>query len=171
MTVQPAEDPYKDVPHMRVLHCRTCKTLDELPDFDGPSQYDDTLNYVVKKHGEHHDGMLFRLPIGFWLMEETKRQIIEQIKGGGSGLAVMDSSFYETNNQFKEDAAKCYQLHLRPKGQCPDYMSDRKLLKPDTDADRKDAGLSPYAKSGGPKTTLCQFCVVHQYNLNKSRGA
>lgn len=155
---------------MRLLFCKTCRTIDELPDYDGPNAYDDSLNYLVDKHGSSHEGQMYRIPIGFWLQDEVKRKVIDQIKGGSTGLATVDSQFYDTSNTFREDALKCYELHLRPKGQCSEYMSDKKALRPDTDAERKDAGLSPYAKSGGPKTKLCQFCPVHQYNLRRSRG-
>lgn len=61
---------------------------------------------------------------------------------------------------------KCFQKHLRPKGQCPDYGSAAKRLLPDTKALRKEAGLP---ETGGPKTFLCQFCPVHAYNMTKHR--
>ena len=55
-------------------------------------------------------------------------------------------------------------IHNSPKGQCPDYKSDRKELKPDTAKERKDAGL------GATKTKihLCDFCPVKMYNQQKA---
>jgi len=68
---------------------------------------------------------------------------------------------------FHEDAMTCWGQHNRPKEQCPDYKSDKKQLKPDTAAERKDAGLDkPGTK--GPKIYLCDFCPVKMYNQKKA---
>ena len=61
----------------------------------------------------------------------------------------------------------CYSDHMRPKGQCPDYKSDKKLLKPETNAERKEAGLEKYERTGGPKVYLCDFCPVKSFNMEK----
>lgn len=160
----------EEIPHMRVLYCKTCGTLEEVPDWQDGPQSDPYLSPLVDKHGETHQGQLFRLPIGLWLMDDSKRQIIEQIKGGTGqlGLGVVDESFYDTRNTFQEDAAVCYQKHLRPQGQCPDFRSESKRLIPATAQDRKDAGLAPL--TSGPKVYLCDFCVVRMYNEKKARG-
>jgi hypothetical protein len=154
-----------DEPQIRLLYCRTCGSIEELPDFDGPPQYDDLLNISVERHrfpsGDEHIGSLFKVDIRVWAQYEARRKIIEQIKGGASkGLGEIDEAFYDTKSQFAEDALKCYQQHMRPKGQCPDYMSDSKVLLPNTKADRKELGLTDISKVGGPKTKLCQFCVT-----------
>ena len=160
-----AEDVLENAPHMRVLVCRTCTSLDEIPDWEGSPDTDPFLKPVADKHGAHHEGQLFRLPIGLWLMEDTKKKIIEQVRGGGTGLAAIDPAFYDTRNQFQEDAMACFSLHLRPKGQCPDFRSERKQLNPDTKADRKAAGLRN--EPSGPKVYLCDFCPVRSYNEQK----
>lgn len=154
-----------DEPQIRLLYCRTCGSIEELPDFDGPPQYDDLLNISVERHrfpsGDEHIGSLFKVDIRVWAQYEARRKIIEQIKGGASkGLGEIDEAFYDTKSQFAEDALKCYQAHQRPKGQCPDYMSDSKVLLPNTKADRKELGLADLSKVGGPKTKLCQFCLT-----------
>jgi hypothetical protein len=166
------EDAMAQYPHMRVLFCDTCRTIEELPDWEGHPDDDPYLPAVAGRHGPSHTGPgLFRLPIGLWLMEDSKKSIIEQVKGGGKGLAQFDPSFYDTQNTFKEDAAKCYSLHLRPVGACPDWQSKRKELLPDTKAERKDAGVS--LRPTGPKVWLCSYCVVRNFyerKVNEQRG-
>ncbi len=162
------DNPFAHVPHLRVLHCRTCGSLEELPDWEGRPEDDDLLNILVGKHGASHEGQLYRVPIGFWIQDEYKRKIIDQLKGGSKGLAAFDEGFYDTRNTFQEDAMKCYDLHLRPKGACSDWHSERKKLVPDTKADRKDAGLAD--RPVGPTTYLCSFCPVRSFMERKARG-
>jgi hypothetical protein len=110
-----------------------------------------------------------KFPFKYWAVPKIQEEIIKQIRGGSEGLDVFQTKFYETKNQFAEDAMSCYSDHLRPKGQCPDYKSDKKLLKPDTDADRKEAGLEKAGKTG-PKVYLCDFCPVKSFNMQKSNA-
>ena len=170
MTTAPVEsgNPYVNMNHLRVLYCTTCGTLDELTDFEGPPQYDDVLEYAVSRHGTSHIGSLFRIPIPFWIQDEYKRKIIEQIRGanGKEGLAVVDPEFYNTRNMFKEDADRCYLQHLQPSGACPDWMNDSKRLHSNvTKAERKEAGLSPTEL--GPRVYLCSFCPVSAFYRGK----
>lgn len=157
----------KDV-EIRLLVCRTCTTIEELPDYAGNPSDDVLLNISVERHQrpEPHTGLLLKFPLKYWAVPKIKQEIIGQIQQGSQGLDVFGTRFYETKMTFSEDAMTCYGQHNRPKGQCPDYKSDKKLLKPGTDKERKDAGLS---KSGqkGPKVYLCDFCPVKSYNMKK----
>lgn len=152
---------------IRLLVCRTCKTIEELPDFDGPAEYDRLLQVAVEPHQKptEHIGLLMKFPLKYWAREDIKKQIIEQIQGGSSGLDVFGTNFYATKMTFHDDAMKCYDIHLRPEGQCSDYKSDRKELKPGTDSDRKSEGLGAYT---GPKVYMCDFCPVKMFNQKKA---
>lgn len=158
-------------PHFRLLVCRTCKTIDELPSADqDPSNV--LLDITVERHGEDHIGVLYNVPAVVWMSEKMRPQIIEQIQGGGSsGLDVFGTQFYATKMQFADDAMVCYGQHNRPQGQCPDYKSEKKVLKPGTAKARADAGLS--STPTGPKIYLCDFCPVKSFNMtkhNESKG-
>lgn len=157
-----------DEPMIRVLVCRNCKTIEEMPDYDGDPATDTLLNILVSKHQQpvEHIGLLMKFPFKYWAVPKIQAEIVKQIKGGSEGLDAYQTNFYATKNQFAEDAMSCYSDHLRPKGQCADYKSDKKLLKPDTDVERKEAGL---AKAGttGPKIYLCDFCPVKSFNMKK----
>jgi hypothetical protein len=160
---------------IRLLFCETCNSIEELPDFDGPVQYDTLLEIAASRHrtpsGDPHIGKLFDVDVAMWAEDSVRRQIIEQIKGKGSkGLAEFDATFYDTRSTFHEDALKCYQDHLRPKGACPDWMSDKKILLPDTKAERKAEGLASPSSAPGPKVRLCDFCPAKRYYADKARG-
>jgi hypothetical protein len=58
----------------------------------------------------------------------------------------------------------CYALHNRPKADCADYKTDRKVLTPKTEAERKEAGLG----KSKVKTYLCDFCVVKSFVQKKA---
>ena len=172
MTTVPQETGEK----IRLLFCETCNTIEEIPDFDGPPQYDTLLEISVQKHrtptGDAHIGKLFDVDVAMWMDSNVRHQIIDQIKGKGSkGIAEFDATFYDTRSTFQEDALKCYQDHLRPKGACPDWMSDKKILVPDPKAERKAEGLASPSQAPGPKVHLCRFCPVQRYMAKKAQEA
>lgn len=159
----------KDEPMIRLLVCRNCKTIEELPDWDGDPRDDVLLNISVQKHQvpTEHIGLLMKFPVKYWVVPKIQEEIVKQIRGGSEGLDVFQTKFYETRSTFGEDAMSCFREHLRPKGQCPDYKSEKKMLKPDTKSERKDAGMDKYERSSGPKVYLCDFCPVKSYNMEK----
>lgn len=150
-------------PYFRLLVCRTCKTIDELPSAD-EDPGDTLLSITVERHGEDHIGLLYNVPKVVWLSEEMKPQVIQQIQGGSTGLDVFGTQFYATRMQFGEDAMACYRQHNKPKGQCPDYKSEKKALRPQTQRDRIAAGLDV---ASAPKIYLCDFCPVKSFNMKK----
>ena len=159
----------KDEAMVRLLVCRNCKTIEELPDWDGDPRDDVLLNISVQKHQqpEEHIGLLFKFPIKYWAVPKVQEEIVKQIRGGSEGLDAFQKNFYATKMTFAEDAMSCYGEHNRPKGQCADYKSDKKVLKPDSKAERKEAGLGNYEASSGPKVYLCDFCPVKSFNMQK----
>jgi hypothetical protein len=162
-------------PQIRLLVCAVCGTIEELPDYAGPPESDTLLNISVEKHrfpsGDEHKGALLKVPVSAWQRDDVRKQIIEKIKGGGSkGLAEVDSAYYETRSTFGADALTCFKAHLRPQNGCPDYGNESKALRPTSTAqERKDLGLAPVEKTGGPKIFLCQFCPVHVQVTTKAR--
>jgi hypothetical protein len=155
----------KDDPQFRLLQCFVCDTLEELPPYDGPAEQDHLLAIACETHvfpsGEPHKGKLYSLPLRAWANYESKKEIIRQIKGGGSkGLDEFDDKFYESRSTFMEDAMKCYQAHNKPTTGCSDYRDSKLRLVPNTIKDRKAAGMENYLDAPGPKTYRCDFCPV-----------
>jgi hypothetical protein len=101
------------------------------------------------------------LPLRAWAHNESKREIISQIKGGGSaGLAAIDETFYDSRSTFMEDAMKCYKQHNKPKDGCSDWHKNDLMLIPKTEKDRIKEGMGKYKDTPGQKTYLCDFCPV-----------
>jgi hypothetical protein len=85
-------------PQFRLLYCLVCQTLEELPPYEGAPEKDYLLEIACEQHvfpsGEPHKGKLFVLPLKAWAKTESKKEIIRQIKGGGSaGIAEVDDTF------------------------------------------------------------------------------
>jgi hypothetical protein len=153
---------------IRLLACQNCRTIEELPDFNGPAEYDTILQYVLAQrhqppHAPAHIGQLFKVDKKHWQDPGASQQIAEQISlkmgGGETGLG---HTFYDTKNNLVADAFKCWQKdHNRVKA-CPDYKSDSKLLTPDTKNERREEDMGKFVPGkSGPKRWLCEFCPVH----------
>lgn len=160
---------------VRVLKCTDCQSLEELPDYDGPPEYDQALIYALSRHrfpnDEEHRGRLFVVPARAWGLPNLRRSIIEQIKGGSPGLAAFDKHYYDVQDTLRADALACFAAHRRPADDCPDYRSAAKLLVPDTRAERKDLGLPKPGPGASPVSYLCSFCPVDSMMAAKRRGS
>ena len=163
-------------PLIRLLLCLVCETLEELPDYDGPSVHDYLLEISLEKHkfdsGEPHKGKLFKLPVKAWATPDQKKAILEQFKKGGSaGLNEIDpdKSFYETKMQFADDAMECWMKHNQPKNDCTDYQSESKRLLPNTAKERNELGLPKPEHLDGPKIYTCNFCPYHGEVVQRRR--
>jgi hypothetical protein len=164
-----------DGPQIRLFYCWDCKTIDELPDFQGRPEDDTLLAILIEKHqsaGVAHGCTPFRIGVKLWSVESVRNSIIKQIRSQtNGGLDELDPTYYATRSMFYEDAMKCFAKHLRPQDGCPDWKSDSKRLVPNTAAERKDAGLVSPEKSNATKVYLCDFCPVKSNVLTKQRAA
>lgn len=163
-------------PLIRLLLCLVCETIEELPDYEGPSNFDYLLEISLEKHkfdsGEEHKGKLFKLPVKSWANPEQKKAILEQFKQGGSkGLDDLDpdKSFYETKMEFADAAMECWQKHLQTP-MCNDYESPSKRLLPNTAKERADLNLPSPEHLEGPQVYSCHFCPVHVNVTTKKRA-
>lgn len=168
-----APDPNQ--PHVRILVCHVCQSVEELPDFDGPVEHDQLLDYKVAPHsfpsGTPHKGLLVRVPTNSWDSQEFKDAFVDQIEnmvGAGQGDGVPGLQ-YDLKSNFKQDAMTCWKAHKRTTD-CGDYQSKNKALYADTKADRKEAGLD-ISLSARPKHFLCDYCPVQSLIDQKKRAA
>lgn len=149
-------------PITRVLRCDICRTLEPLPDYEGSPDFDHLLSRLLEAHkypdGTEHFGLLFRVESRDWDSPSTREQIVKRIQEE-AGYTGLDPDFYSVKQTFEYDALTCFQAHHRNPA-CNEYKSDRKMLTPDTKAERKEAGLSKYNKQVAPRY-LCEFCPVH----------
>lgn len=159
--------------NIRLLACSVCKTIEEIPDYEGRPEGDHLLTKSLEKHGpreNRHFGQLFKVSKEQWdnpnLKQEVAKQIANKLTAGeGEGLG---SEFYEIKDQFSEDAMTCWAQHNRTKS-CGDYKSDKKRLTPDTADERRQAGLPQLGRE--KDIFLCQFCPVHSLVVTAARRA
>jgi hypothetical protein len=145
----------------RLLVCRECATVEELPLYDGPQwleAHDPLLDNLVQRHVQKHGDInpeaaaLLVAPeeictcakcrgqYTFW--EAHRDEILKGLQERWTGF---HPEFYATKDTYTEDALKCYIRHRRPKGtDCIDWQADSKRLTP---ADWK-----------GREVFLCDFC-------------
>jgi len=169
-TVQRLDD---SGPQIRILYCFSCKSIEEIPDYEGRPEDDVFLQLSTERHassGIPHTGHLFKVAVKLWSVESIRKQIIKQIHVGSGGLSELDPEYYNSKSTFSEDALRCYATHLRPRESCPDYGNEKKRLVPNTNADRKELGMPTVAETGGPKVYLCQFCPIHSVIVSKKRA-
>jgi len=165
-----------DGPVIRLVYCLVCNTIEELPPHDGPPQTDTLLEVTLEKHefpsGERHMGKLFILPVKTWASKEHRKEIIDQLKGGSSGLDALteEKDFYSTKMQFAEDAMSCWKYHLQPNDNCADYESENMKILPKTARERKELGLPAPKDLVGPAVYTCHFCPMHSVMTTKKRA-
>lgn len=159
-------------PKIRLVRCDVCHSLEEIPDFDGPPDYDVILQVTLQRHedpqGTRHKGRLIDVPERAWNIPVLREALVRQISEGSRGLNEFDQSYYDVQDTFREDAMICFSQHNRPKEGCIDFNADSKRLMPDTKGDRKELGLST---RGMPVIHLCSFCPVRSYYDSKAQGS
>lgn len=170
-----------DGPRVRLLICHDCNSVDVLPWYEGPPEYDDTLNYRLREfhqgpldeRGEpryYHHGTMATVNEKSWDDSEKQRQILSEIsKAHAGGEVGLGNKMYAARSNFKDDAQECWRRHGRTQN-CEDYKSDSKRLVPDTRGDRKELGLDTKA-SRRPGTSLCVFCPYHSVVMQRARKA
>mgnify|MGYP006271821273 CR=1 FL=1 len=163
-------------PKIRLLYCYNCRTIEELPDFEGHPDDDVTLQVLIDRHesaGIPHTGFLSKIGVKLYSRPEVRKQVIENLRNRvGGGLADIDPDYYTTKATFFDDAMKCFNLHLRPAEGCYDWRSKNKRLVPKgTDDIRKELGLESAAKSESTKVFLCDFCPAKSFYVDKKNEA
>jgi hypothetical protein len=174
-----ADDDFENE-RFNLLICKDCNSIEEIPytkngKYLGEGKYDQTDNPFLRLAVEPHErgghvGQLTDVLVGYWMTPKVKEGIIANLretflgKGASQGLDVFGTGFYGLKDTYSADAMSCWKVHNSPKGQCPDYKTDRKLLSAGTDAERKAEGLG----KSTIRVHLCDFCPVKMYNQQKA---
>lgn len=149
---------------IRLLVCRDCRTIEELPGYDGPVEYDVLLDTAVERHifpnGERHIGNLMTVEDRVWSDPSAKAEIVKRIAEKTTGL---NSEFYATKNTYEEDALGCYSRHGRPTDGCSEYHDERKRIGNPTKELAANWHNHPF------KVYLCDFCPVKSWVLTQER--
>lgn len=159
-----------DPTFVRLLFCHDCLSVDQIPDFDGPPQYDYYLEYRVQQHqtnGHPHRGVLGRVEDKPSTIQAAVDQMAAMVSPGeGVGLG---QPLYDLRDNYKAESMQCWKRHART-SDCGDYRADKMRLWADTKADRKAEGMS-VNREERPNAWLCDFCVVHSLVQQKQRQA
>lgn len=158
---------------VRLLFCHTCRTVEEVPDYQGPAEYDYYLKHRTDPHqfesGKPHRGLLGRVENEPKYIEAAIAEMENTVApGSGDGLG---QQLYDLKDNYKIEAMGCWKAHSRTTD-CADYRSDAKRLWFDNKADRKAEGLS-VKRDDRPSIWLCDHCPVHslvQQRQRKSAG-
>jgi hypothetical protein len=159
---------------IRLLACGECKTIEELPDFEGHPSQDHLLNALVSKHESngrrHQPALLADVEKVKWDDANVRTEVAKQLaqRLSGKGETGLGTPFYTTRDTFRDDAMACWKKHLRNPA-CNDYKNDDKRLTPGTSAERKAAGLPEYSHAND--RYLCEFCPVHSLVVTAARKA
>lgn len=171
----PLVEPIESAPKtfVRLLVCHDCRSVDKVPDYDGPPEYDHYLEYRVQQHrtnGHPHKGILVKAEDKPDIINATVDEIEEAVRkqqpGAGEGLG---EKLYDLRQDFGAEALKCWREHSRTRN-CDDYRSDKKRLWLDTKAERKEEGMS-LALRDRPNIWLCDHCPVHSLVEQRQRKA
>ena len=168
---------------LRVLVCNRCRTIEELPTFDGDNPDEDfLLADLIERHGheqlelghERPEMKVFEIESRFWNDNATRREVIEKIRSeeGHTGLG---DTFYHTSDTFRTEAVKCFKKHRRPTPEtgCSDYRSKSKRLG-NSLLGQDDVGDLSFSEkalvqdmSKQRVSYLCDFCPYHQAIMSR----
>jgi hypothetical protein len=163
---EPAPEPQTEVreldgsgPTLRLLVCKDCKSIEELPAYEGNPRNDVLLEDTVSRHMTEwstHEVALIKIPVKWWNDKNIQPKLIQQISQGGSkGIEEMAEAedYYGTRDTYRDDALKCFQRHQRPKAGCLDYQNPDKRIGNPTNEGWKT----------GPRVYACDFCPVQAW--------
>lgn len=149
---------------VRLLVCRDCTTVEDLPWYEGPPEGDEMLTYLASKHvypnGERHFGHLMDIEKKCWEIPSARKQILSEL-GVTTGLGAETYAHIET---FKEDAAKCFKAHRRSIP-CIDWHSDKKRIQNPTKTGWKNWRPNPMS------VYLCDYCVCASHVMTEKQKA
>lgn len=173
------DKPKPDEPQVRLLVCRKCQSVEEIPDYEGPVEGDALLERVVSKHqkdcgaamvgGEkpevasQQDRFLVKVKREDWNNERIKKEILNRLSMSGTGF---EEKVYGVKNTWQADAMECFNAHRRPE-QCIDYKDKSKrigngFLTDEEKSLKKSSGLFTGLTQRRQQQTvfLCDFCPV-----------
>lgn len=153
------------VENVRLLQCMTCKSVEQMPDFEGMPEDDHLLQYIDEKHGgqteQPHHRALHRINKTHWDDRAIRKQIHTQMWADTKGFV---PEYYAIKDTLLEDAQKCFSSHKRSVP-CIDYQDRSKRLGNPAAGLRRQLSreLRRDLTGGGPKVFLCSFCPVQGY--------
>lgn len=161
---------------MRLLFCNHCKTLEEIPDYEGTDPVDPLVEALVRKHNErapmeHGGANISASPMRLMAVDDNdwrtnREKVLAQVNQENKKVG-FDAWVYEAMNTYADDALRCYRAHHRPEDGCIDWWDDSKRIGRPTSEGRKV--LKDNYKSGATDPHLCQWCPVASFVATQQR--
>jgi hypothetical protein len=174
------EEDLKNGPRDQLLVCGDCHTIEHVPAFYGPPEYNMPLRARLANHSvELADGIsthplaITTVNAKLWAENEDFRKYITKAisaatKTGDVGLG---DANYDLKSTFQEDAMACWRGEHNRTQNCEDYRSDKKRLVPPTRGERKELGMETRSKHIPSNTWLCNYCPYHSIVEDRVRKA
>ena len=160
---------------VRLLVCRACATVNEIPDYEGPPDRDELLMREVSRHqqctpqgarvggtspqeAQSGDRFLARIEAHIWHDQEKRQDVLAQMGLGHTGF---DQRYYDVRNNLREDAMSCFNQHNRPKGFCIDWKDESKVVGNGIlDHEEQTLIIREGLRRVNRKVHLCDMCPV-----------
>ena len=168
---------------MRLLHCNVCKTIDEIPDYEGHEEVDPLVERVVMEHNRRdpmkHGGAA-TLPMRLAKVDDfewqaDREKVVKELNRTGMEVGFDPWPWAsDSHNVFREDAGKCWISHRQPElpgKPCIDYRSEAKRIGRPTSEGK--AVLKDNPKLGSSDPHLCDWCpyqVTVQTEIRARKG-
>lgn len=176
-----SEEELKNGPRDELLVCADCGTIEHIPGFDGPPEYNQPRIARLRNHvvdlangtSNSHAIAFTTVNAKLWAENEEFREYItkaisEAQKTGDVGLG---NTLYDLRSTFAEDAMQCWRVGHGRTENCDDFKTERKRLIPPTRDERRDLGLSTAAKDIYSTAYLCDYCPYGSIVMQRARKA
>ena len=163
-----SEEELKNGPRDELLVCADCETIEHIPGFDGPPEYNQARLARLRGHvvdladgtGRSHAIAFTTVNAKLWAEnDEFRKYVVNAISDAQkTGEVGLGSGLYDLRSTFAEDALRCWRVEHNRTENCQDYRSDKKRLVPPTRGERKELGLETRAKNIYTTSYLCDYC-------------
>lgn len=168
-----------------LLVCDDCNTIEYVPAFDGPPEWNQPLLALLEKHRSYvggtfhpHTKALTAVNAKLWeTNEDFRKYIVKAINAAKkTGEVGLGTKMYDLRNTFEADAFSCWTHEHNRTENCEDYRSDKKRLvqnDEETRSLRREAGVETRTKQIYTTAYLCDFCPYKtkvMERVRKSQG-
>ena len=177
--LQRIPDVPKDTPLIPAILEYTTGERIVMPDEDGHPKmvpaYDPVLEDFVERHdhGMPDTAITHRHMVETWAVDQKTWDAMDVVTQIRSELEKQHQAHYEEQDEYKEEALKCYNRHGNPdlSSGCPDYLNDDRRIGPASydDGDGHTITVPPKFRQ-----YLCYVCPYQQtyiqVELRRKRG-
>jgi hypothetical protein len=144
----------------RMLACNGCGVMWRLKDYPPTADpmLDMELIEVIERHmGQAQDKNPDAHKANLFYVDDKSADLLDVESALQKELADVNVFIRETRDDLKVEALRCFNRHHRPKGGCPDWEHDSKIIGRKTGVAKED------------RQYLCHFCPVASHVAFRER--